>query len=79
MLMSNNINLSKLLFTLKFLNFKLINGMLETIKKETTTIIPYRKKGLNNFCVAHPVLVYIIRGKDANVSPAAGEGTPLKK
>jgi len=76
---TNKIILGKLFFIVKSLNFKAINGNVETISQLTKAIIRYN----THLLVSHSLISIKllpkckIKGKDAINKPAAGIGTPL--
>ena len=77
---TTKIILGKLFFTVKSLNFKAINGNVDTINQLTTAITTYSTHLLVSQLLISimPLPKCKINGKDAISKPAAGMGTPLK-
>src|SRR5258705_2019470 len=78
--MSTSRILGKLFFNVKSLNFRLINGMFETIRKESNKVNPYKNHLFNNRSITHCWLTFqYISGKEATNIPTAGTGNPLNE
>jgi len=72
--------LLQLFLKVKSLNFKLIIGNEETIKKESNKISPYKNHLLSKRFINHALSeCQYNRGKEATKIPTAGTGSPLKE